>query len=278
MAKDTSLPYLPLYPKDFLGDTGSLSASKFGAYTRLLYTSWFEPLCNDMEDLVEITRVSDTVTAKILERYFELVNGVWINHRLEDERVISNKRHQAAIDRGVAGAEKRWSNDSPTNSSTIDSPLDEGMLTQNSELRTHNTETQSLELKEILSYFPDSFFHDMTIPNLLLNVSKDHGNDALRAICEKVNTITDPKKRTASYVRGIIKNMDLAGIAKGTVSKQGDKLEWFTRLQCAQMAEKSNNGKTTDEMFRALKDGKGNNIKFQEGDRYEGQPVWVKKG
>ncbi len=263
------LPYFPLYTSDFISDTIDLTNEEIGAYIRVLMYSWQKGKVR-VDKIVRI--IGDVEIWEAISHYFVEENGLWFNPRMEKERSKASDKHEKAVVRAKAGADARWNATSNATSNA------QAMLTQNSELRTHNTETQSLELKEILAYFPDSFFHDMTIPNLLLNVSKDHGNDALRAICEKVNTITDPKKRTASYVRGIIKNMDLAGIAKGTVSKQGDKLEWFTRLQCAQMAEKSNNGKTTDEMFRALKDSKGNNIKFQEGDRYEGQPVWVKKG
>lgn len=133
------------------------------------------------------------------------------------------------------------------------------------------------ELAQILAYFPDGFFPIMTIPELLLKVKKDHGDDALRAMCEKVANIKDPGKRNGGYVRTIIKNTDLAGIKTGRVSETGDKLEWLSRLQCVALTEGNTNGRTTDDLYRALKDENGDNIKFPDDHRYKGLPVWVKK-
>ena len=292
-----SLSYFPLYPKDFLGATGRLNAEKFGIYTRLLFTSWFEPLDNDIADLAFIAGSNEKLTKQVLERYFTLEDGAWVNHRLEKERKKATDKHRKAVESGRKGAEKRWGDDSNPNGDPNSPPNgnpnsppngnpnsrddskwhSKTIATQNSEPITHNTETQNEELKDILSFFPPSFFHDMTVPNILLKVKHDYGQDALRAMCEKVAVIKDPKKLNGAYVRSIVKNTDLEGIAKGTSNEQGEKLEWLARVQCVEMASKNKNGKTTDDLYRALKDENGNNIKFEKGHRYEGQSVWVKK-
>lgn len=131
-------------------------------------------------------------------------------------------------------------------------------------------------LDDILALFPDSFFPNMSIPELLLNVKNEHGRLALRAVCEAVNR-TKPTKRNGAYVAGIIRNMDLAGIAAGRVSEAGDELEWYTRPQCATMAENSTSGKMTDELFTALRDSNGELMKFPDDHKHKGQTVWVKK-
>ena len=133
------------------------------------------------------------------------------------------------------------------------------------------------ELQEIIDMFPPNMFSNMAIPNLLLKVKKEHGQLAFNAICDKVHHITDPKKRTGPYVKSIIKNTDLEGIKNGTASDTGEKLEWLTRAQCAAAAEHSKTNKTTDQLYRALKDDNNNNVKFPDDHRYAGQTVWVKR-
>ena len=288
-----SLAYFPLYPKDFLGATGRLNAEKFGIYTRLLYTSWFESLDNDIGELAFIAGSSEKLTKQVLDRYFVLKGDKWVNQRLERERKRATEKHQKAVESGKKGAEKRWGDDSNPNSPPNGNPNRNPNRNPNSRdlskqhsktIATHNSEpitteliTENKELSNILSFFPNSFFHDMTVPNLLLKVKNDFGLDALRAMCEKVATLKDKSKITGPYVRTMIKNTDLAVIAKGTSNERGDKLEWFSRMQCAQMAEKSKTNKTTDELYRALRDSKGNNIKFPADHRYAGESVWVKK-
>jgi len=141
-------PYFPLYPKDFLGATGRLNAEKFGVYSRLLFTSWFEPLNNDIEELAFLVGSSEEITKQILERYFVLHGEIWTNPRLEKERIIANKKHNKAVESGKKGAEIRWGGDSNPNSPPISNPISnpnsrgdsKTIATQNSELRTHNAE------------------------------------------------------------------------------------------------------------------------------------------
>jgi uncharacterized protein YdaU (DUF1376 family) len=266
-----NLPYFPCYIADWLVDTQDLTDEQDGAYFRLVRYQWKNgSIPNDMKIMRRIAESIDDTWPVISKFFKEDENGNLINGRTDRER----QKIVAKIEAGSKGGSK---SSSKQTSKTRSKSTSETGITQNSELRTQNSETQTSELKEILAYFPDSFFSSMAIPNLLVNVLHDYGRDALRAMVEKVVTITDPAKRTAPYVRGIIKNMDLAGIEKGTVSKQGEKLEWLSRVQCVDLASKNKAGKTTDELYRALKDANGENIKFPEGHRYEGQSVWVLK-
>ncbi len=147
-----SLAYFPLYPKDFLGATGRLNAEKFGIYTRLLFTSWFEPLDNDLGELAFIAGSNENLTKQVLDRYFVLNDDVWVNQRLEKERKSANDKHQKAVESGKKGAEKRWGDDSNPNSPPIGDPNGNAnsrdlskqhsktIATHNSELRPKNIE------------------------------------------------------------------------------------------------------------------------------------------
>jgi uncharacterized protein YdaU (DUF1376 family) len=266
------LPYFPLYTSDFISDTIDLSNEEMGAYIRVLMYSWQKGKVS-LDRVVRI--VGDIETWEAISHYFQEENGLWFNPRMERERVKAKGRHDKAVKANSA----RWDapSNAPSNATSNPQTHPPAMLTHNSQPITHNTEHRTQELNDILSFFPDSFFHDMTVPNILLKVKDDFGVDGLRAMCEKVAAIKDKSKLNGAYVRSIIKNTDLAGIAKGTSNERGEKLEWLSRLQCVDLASKNKGGKTTDDLYRALKDDKGNNIKFEKGHRYEGQSVWVKK-
>ena len=160
-----SLAYFPLYPKDFLGATGRLNAEKFGIYTRLLFTSWFEPLDNDMSDLAFLAGSSEALTKQVLDRYFILKDDIWVNQRLEKERKAANDKHKKAVESGKKGAEKRWGEDSnpisPPNSTPNGNPnsrdLSKTIATHNSEPITHNT--KQITHKE--RYAPHAIFADI---------------------------------------------------------------------------------------------------------------------
>ena len=133
-----SLAYFPLYPKDFLGATGRLTAEKFGIYTRLLFASWIEPLKNDQKELKILTGTSHKKTLEILERFFVLKDGVWVNERLERERVKAVKKHEIRVEKATKAAEARWNATSNAPSNAQAYP--QAMPTQNSEPITHNKE------------------------------------------------------------------------------------------------------------------------------------------
>ena len=142
-----SLSYFPLYPKDFLGATGRLTAEKFGIYTRLLFTSWFEPLDNDINDLAFLAGSSEELTQQVLDRYFILEGKIWVNHRLEKERKRANDKHHKAVESGRKGAELRWGDYSNPISHPNSTPNSKSIATHNSEPIAHNTEQKTQKEK-----------------------------------------------------------------------------------------------------------------------------------
>jgi len=155
-----TLAYLPLYPKDFLGATGRLNAEKFGVYARLLFTSWFEPLNDDLDELSFLAGSSREITKQILDRYFILDNGVWKNHRLEREREKANAKHQKAVESGKKGAELRWGDNSNPNSPPISTPnsrdLSKTIATHNPKPITQNKEN-SERIKRLFAEFYSAY-------------------------------------------------------------------------------------------------------------------------
>ena len=133
--KKMGLPFFPLYPVDFLGSTGKLNAEKFGVYVRLLFTSWDEPLEDDIEELMEIARADEKTVRYILDRYFRLIDGVWHNGRLERERVKAEEKHKRRVEAGKKGAMVKHSS-----SNASSKQGSKTVATQNSELRTQKTE------------------------------------------------------------------------------------------------------------------------------------------
>lgn len=85
---DFSLPFLPLYVGDMMGDTTILSPAEMGAYCRLLFTLWkadCKPLPKDPVKLARIAGVQRGWKAiwEGIERYFQVdERGVW-NRKLE---------------------------------------------------------------------------------------------------------------------------------------------------------------------------------------------------
>jgi len=272
MPNQKKLPFFPLYPVDFLGDTGRLNATKLGAYARLLFTSWIDPLYDDIEELSEISRVDQDMTNHILIKYFKLIDGIWCNSRLERERIKAWDKHRKRSEAGKMGAKAKHGSSNAGGDATGDA-----VATQNSELISHNTEERKQQLNEIVLFFPDGFFPNMSIPELMIGIKEEYGQEAFEVLREKVGRLTDVSQRTGPYVRGIIKGTDFESISKGLTNSSGKALEWLTKTQCNKKAEGMKTSKTTDQLFRVLKAPDGSLVKFGADHRYSGQTVWVMK-
>jgi uncharacterized protein YdaU (DUF1376 family) len=105
-----SLSWFPLYHGDYLRDTGDLSAAEHGAYLLLLMRFFAQgPLPNDIDRLCRIAAGADAgLVVGIMERYWELVDGKWVNRKMEavkqQQEVISGRNKERAI----TAAKARW--------------------------------------------------------------------------------------------------------------------------------------------------------------------------
>jgi len=202
-----SLAYFPLYPKDFLGATGRLNAEKFGVYTRLLYTSWFEPLNDDIGELAFLVGSSKRITKQILDRYFVLKNGVWENHRLEKERTIADKKHKKAVDSGKKGAKLRWGGDSNPISPPISNPSSRDdsktIATQNSYLINNNIS------KFVLNTLSEKglIYQKTDVPIQIEKVYSLYGEKAALYIINKINGFTKAsQQQQPNYINKVIQS------------------------------------------------------------------------
>ena len=214
------LPYFPLYPSDFLGDTSRLSPEKFGVYVRLLYNSWIAPLSDDMDELAIATGSSREITKQMLERYFVLDNNVWENKRLESEREKAKAKHDKAVESGKKGAELRWGGDSNPSSPPNGNPNSKTIATQNPSIyNISETVKKALSSKNLI-------YQKIDIPKKLEKVYQSYGETALLFIINKIIGFKQAsQQQQPNYIHSMIENATptLIQIKAGTFDERGQK-------------------------------------------------------
>lgn len=105
-----SLPYFPLYPRDYDADTAHLTLAEDGAYSRLLRLCWTAPGCSIPHDEAWICRrlrVSKSEfkrsVAPVIEEFFTAENGRIFNRRLRKEHLRANESHNRRVSAGKKG-------------------------------------------------------------------------------------------------------------------------------------------------------------------------------
>lgn len=104
--------WMPLYIADYLSATSRLTTEQHGAYLLLIMDYWKNgaPPNND-QVLAQITKLSPDAWSNartMLQPFFEVHDGLWVQHRIETEMVKAKHNKQANVKRGKAGAEARW--------------------------------------------------------------------------------------------------------------------------------------------------------------------------
>lgn len=99
MAKNKPDVFMPLYIGDYLADTAHLTTDQHGAYLLLLMAYWRNggPLRDDDAEFAAITRQSASNWKKMrptLQRFFSVVDRVWISARCEKELAEASRRKQ----------------------------------------------------------------------------------------------------------------------------------------------------------------------------------------
>jgi uncharacterized protein YdaU (DUF1376 family) len=106
-------PALPLWTDAYLGDTTHLTTIEHGAYLLLLMTAWRTRetrLPDDDRLLARYARCGPNQWKRlrpILEPFFLVENGFWVQRRLTDEASAVRQRKEAAAANGRASALKR---------------------------------------------------------------------------------------------------------------------------------------------------------------------------
>jgi len=119
-----SLPYFPMYPKDFEGKTSHLTLEEDGAYNRLLRLQWMNPTCrlpNDDAWLMRRMRVDqetfDRVVSIIISEFFTKKGAYLYNQNLLKIYKQSGLAHSKRVSAGKQGGHAKARNNKDKQSS-----------------------------------------------------------------------------------------------------------------------------------------------------------------
>ena len=118
--------FMPLFTDAYLGDTTHLTTIEHGAYLLLLMVAWRTPECSLPDDdnlLSRYTKLGPKQWERIrpiLEQFFIVRNGQWIQQRLQKERVAVKQRVNRNSLAGKASALKR----KETRSTSVEFPFE----------------------------------------------------------------------------------------------------------------------------------------------------------
>lgn len=125
-----SLPYFPMYAKDFEGKTSHLSLAEDGAYNRLLRLMWMTPGCSIPADDAWIMRRMrcnkseyNRVVKVVLDEFFTRENGRFSNARLCQEYEAAKNAHEKRVSAGKKGGKAKSLKNNETGSSKAEAML-----------------------------------------------------------------------------------------------------------------------------------------------------------
>jgi uncharacterized protein YdaU (DUF1376 family) len=108
-------PAFSFYAKDFLTGTFTMSLQEVGAYVRLLAYQWdagavpSEP--HERARIMGCSKAQEKDLWKRVGPKFALVDGVYLNERLEDERLKQAERRRRLSDNGKLGGRPEKANE-----------------------------------------------------------------------------------------------------------------------------------------------------------------------
>lgn len=97
---------MPLYIKDYLGDTMHLTPEAHGIYLLLIIHYWINtgPIQDNVRSLLNVTRTdNEKLLKEILSEFFTLSNGLWSHKRIDKELASSISRREASQINGKKG-------------------------------------------------------------------------------------------------------------------------------------------------------------------------------
>lgn len=112
--------WMPLHVRKYLGDTMRLTRDQHGAYLLLLMDYWMtgEALPDDDGQLAAVCKATPSEwkrLRKVLEPFFQIEDGKWVQKRAEEELVKARSMVAAKSKAGKEGAAKRWHKDDAHN-------------------------------------------------------------------------------------------------------------------------------------------------------------------
>ncbi|HEX3412834.1 MAG TPA: DUF1376 domain-containing protein [Stellaceae bacterium] len=112
-------PWMPFWPRDYLGDTQHLTTAQHGAYFLLILHYWTHGgLPDDDRELATITRMPLATWRKIRSVIAPFFGPGWRHDRIERDLVaadqVSERRRLAGSIGGTASAIARWGGKQPS--------------------------------------------------------------------------------------------------------------------------------------------------------------------
>ena len=107
-----ALPYMKLYPADYLADTNHLTTEEHGAYLLLLMNYWQsgKPLDNRKGQLAKIARLSNerwAIVEQTLASFFTIRRGIWSHQRVENDlQFVLSKSTKASVSGRISGVKR----------------------------------------------------------------------------------------------------------------------------------------------------------------------------
>ena len=125
-----SLPFFPMYPRDFEADTSHLTLEEDGAYNRLLRLCWMTAGCSLPDDAAWIMRrmrvdqeTFDRVVRVVLDEFFVRKSGRVSNARLVKENISSKEKHEKRKKAGSQGGKSKALKTNENHSSNVKAML-----------------------------------------------------------------------------------------------------------------------------------------------------------
>jgi uncharacterized protein YdaU (DUF1376 family) len=108
---------MPLYIREFLGDTLRLSAEEIGVYALLIMDYWLAgPPPDDDKQLAAVARLPLKAWRKMrptIEEYFNVTEGEWRHKRVEEELAEARRLYEIRSTSGQKGGRPKKQNESP---------------------------------------------------------------------------------------------------------------------------------------------------------------------
>jgi uncharacterized protein YdaU (DUF1376 family) len=128
--------WMPLFIGDYLADTARLTTEQHGAYLLLMMDYWRNGAPPDedvvLSSITKMTLKEWKISKKIVMKFFTLIEGFWIQNRIEKEIKNAREKKNKAAEKARMAAGSRWGNhkneDAPSNASSINKTMLKDML------------------------------------------------------------------------------------------------------------------------------------------------------
>ena len=148
----SELPYLQMWPKDYLADTRHLTTEQHGAYLLLIFEAWLRPSCSLPDDDEILSRLAGMSSAQWARNKDAVMafwkrdgrRKEWTQKRLQKEREKAASKSRIAKD----SAASRWNQKKKGNASAMQTQCERNAIPDN---RYHKDTSVSFSARDARS-------------------------------------------------------------------------------------------------------------------------------